>query len=287
MTNHISFTDKQAYKYVGQVREYSIRAIQSITGLDADNRLTSMSIAPYRIPYLAKLSGMIETKSNAGVGGVTINICHIDPITGKKDTRDNKCPFIQFTSDQRGSFNGDIRVSDILWNNMIEYFNVTAEFTELMSDGTVLEHVFDPPFQILKIGQLGTVNIKFIDETEITIFGSVKFDPAIVDSYDCPFAGVPVNLVDSKGNLRSTYSASDGSFNFSLTHRESATVYIPDFNGYQWQSLITSLSGIPSMLPTSMPSKPTIVPTIVSKNGPKMVPRSQNDPNKLKLEIAS
>lgn len=95
---------------MGQIVEYGIRALQR----DATNaeKLSSMSIARYRIPFLSSIEGTVRTMSGAGVPSVDVTVCRIDPETNANDPR--FCPLQVFSTDKRGLFSGEIRVSDVV-----------------------------------------------------------------------------------------------------------------------------------------------------------------------------
>jgi len=151
-SQHISFVDKVNSNSVGQIKEYGIRAIQQLNS--SYEEVTSMSLMTYRIPYLVSIAGSVSTVSGVGVEGVTVSLCHIDPLTAVDDIDTNYCPLKQFTTDKRGLFSGEIRVSNPSFQNIIEYFNITASKSETLTDGTVIEHVFSPPSQIVSLQHL-------------------------------------------------------------------------------------------------------------------------------------
>ena len=224
---------------VGQVFEYGVRAVQSIRGR---NNVTYLTTAAYRIPYLTSFTGTVQTSSGVGVPNVKISFCHIDPVTAVNDQDGNYCPLQTFVTDNRGQFSGDLRVGNVKWVNQIEYFNVTASLVETMMDGTVITHVFNPASNVVSTQHLGTSSVSIKDETSVTIFGRVIFDPNIVDQNNCPFAGVPVIVMEASGKNESVTSALDGSFAFSVTRGAPATVYIPSYNGYSWNSFVTTIN---------------------------------------------
>ena len=119
----ISFSDKISMNMVGQVREYSIRAMQELN--DAIVK-TDWSTMPYRIPFLVDVSGKVQTQTGTGVGNVTISYCHIDPATGVNSVVAGYCPLITFVTDKFGEYSGEIRVSNKDWVNIAEHINVTA-----------------------------------------------------------------------------------------------------------------------------------------------------------------
>ena len=101
-SSHISFTDKNSYKKVGQTLEYGVQALQSIRS--GPIRPTRLSILSYRIPFLVQVSGLVKSNNGVGVAGVTVSFCRIDPVTNSPDP--NYCPTIAFVTDSRGSFTG-------------------------------------------------------------------------------------------------------------------------------------------------------------------------------------
>ena len=144
---HISFADKQSMKLVGQLFEYGIRAVQQPNKtLGLVN--TELSTAAYRIPFYVEVTGSVSTKAGTGVSGVSVNFCHVDPVTAVNEVNADYCPLQTFITDNRGQLNGFIRVSNVNWTNSVEYFNVTASYSETMRDGTVIEHTFTPASQI-------------------------------------------------------------------------------------------------------------------------------------------
>ena len=238
-SQHISFADRRHMNNLGQMFEYGVRAVQNIRGR---NNVTFMTTAPYRIPFLTTVGGTVTTGSNVGVPGVKVSFCHIDPVTAVNDVDADYCPLQTFVTDKRGQFSGDLRVSNVKWVNQMEYFNVTASLVETMSDGTVISHDFSPASLIVTNQHLGSSSISITDTTTVTVFGKVIFDPNIVDQNICPFAGVPIVMMEDSGTNQTVTSALDGSFKFSLTRGEAAFVYIPSFNGYTWNSLVTTIN---------------------------------------------
>ena len=229
----ISFVDKLNEDSVGLVKEYSIRTIQN-------GSLSNVTSFPYRIPFRVLVSGQVVTQSGVGVEDVRVSYCHIDPLTGVNDLNTIYCPLLVLVSDKRGSFSGEVRVSDPDWNNLIEYFNVTAALTETFSDNTTVVHKFSPAALITPLGhRLGTSSISITDNTSVSVTGFVLFDPAKTDGFNCPFSGVTVLLVHSNGVVDSTVSKSDGSFAFTVTKGDSVVVYIPETGrNYVWSSAV-------------------------------------------------
>lgn len=140
------------------------------------------------------------------------------------DADTNYCPLQTFVTNKLGQFTGEIRVSDTKWNNRIEYFNVSSNFSETMGDGTVIDHVFSPAYQVISLSHSLVSVVTITDNTSVSIFGSVVYDPNFVDQNNCPFAGVPVKMMTSKGLDTSVTSAPDGSFTFSVTRGDTVTV---------------------------------------------------------------
>jgi len=104
VSKHISFTDKESSKLVGQTREYAIRAIQTTKSSPVESDVTSVTVMPYRIPFYVQVSGTVKTGSGTGVENVKVSFCHIDPVTGLNDIRTAFCPLQVFTTDKRGQF---------------------------------------------------------------------------------------------------------------------------------------------------------------------------------------
>ena len=221
--------------------EYGVRAVQSIRGR---NNVTYLTTAAYRIPFLTSITGTVVTASGVGVPRVQVSFCHIDPDTAVNDQDTDYCPLQTFVTDKRGQFSGDLRVSNVNWVNQIEYFNVTANLVETMIDGTVITHVYSPASSVISTQHLGSSTVSITDETSVTVFGRVIFDPNVVDQYNCPIGGVPVVVMESNGKNSTATSALDGSFVFSITRGEAATVYVPSFNGYTWNSVVTTINTV-------------------------------------------
>ena len=164
---------------------------------------SSMTLARYRIPFYATIEGTVKTNSGVGVSDVIVSICHIDPITNENDANVDFCPLRSFTTDKRGVFSGEIRVSDSGWNNTIEYFNVTAFKQDTLSDGSVVTHVFSPDSQIISVNHLREgITVSIIDNTTVTIFGTAAFDPNFAGGHECGFADLPVVMIDVHGPQR-------------------------------------------------------------------------------------
>ena len=253
ISQHISFADKVNMNSVGKIVEYGIRAIQTVTNMDDvskpvfEDQLTSMSKHLYRIPYLVFVSGTVKTKSGVGVENVTISYCHIDRNTGANDINSAWCPIASFVTDKLGQWQGQIEVSDINWINKIENFNITAFHNQTMKNDQYVIHSFQPETQNIAIGHLEKSIVTITDTTGISIFGSIQFDPLTMDggSYFCPFANVPVVMVQGNGQVVKTSSNEGGNFSFSVTQSDSITIYIPPFNGFEWRSIM-SVPGVSS-----------------------------------------
>lgn len=267
VSKHISFADKVNAQAIGQIKEYGIRAIQLVNNAE---EVTGMSVTPYRIPFLVQVSGSVLTTSRSGVEGVTVSFCHIDPLTAEEDTDQNYCPFKQFTTDKRGLFSGEFRISNPFFNNSVEYFDVTANKTEILSDGFILEHVFSPVSQKVSFQHLTQTTITITDNSSITIFGKIIFDPANTNNIVCPFSGVDVNMVDGSGKLTTSTSAADGGFNFTVSLKETAVVYIPSFQGHEWDSFITT--AVPESALQTPSVEPTLRPSAIPTHKPSRTP---------------
>ena len=205
---------------------------------------TSMTTNAYRIPFLSKVSGKVITKSGVGVEGVIISFTHIDPLTGVNDIAAAFAPLLSVTSDVRGLFSAEIRVSSPAWINTIEQFNVSARYVEHLTDGsnTSIVHKFKPSFQVVTFLQAQTSTISITDTTTVTIFGSIVFDPKNLEGNTCAYADVPVVLVHGNGVMDSTTSTATGTFNFSISKGDHVYIYIPDYNGNTWNSFVSSQS---------------------------------------------
>lgn len=269
--NPISFTDEISSLSVGQIVEYGITATQTWNN-GTVTAPTSFTKFPYRIPFLVTVNGKVAFKSGDGVKGVLVSLCHIDPITKLPDADIDFCPIVSFITDNFGDFAGEIRVSNPNWINLVEYFSVYVENDQVLSDGTIIAHSFDPlPIQAFSHA-VGTTVIMITDTTETTIYGSTLFDN--VGGLNCPMPGVPVELTRDNGDKITTTSASDGSFAFTVTLGEPVHVRIPSYNGYTWSSSWISISTGGSrrlQATTTMPSKvPSTIPSITPSSSPSM-----------------
>ena len=255
ISQHISFTDKVNMNSVGQLLEYGIRAIQTYTVSNDTgghtlmvDQLTSMSKRQYRIPYLAYVSGMVQTQSGVGVENVIVTYCHVDRKTGKRDLNHHYCPTATFTTDKLGQWLGEIYVSDISWNNKVENFFIEAFYNQSLSNKRFIEHTFQPVSQNIAVTHLDKSISRVTDTTAISIFGSVQFDPLNMGegSYFCPFSDVQIMMIQSNGQSISTTSDSNGTFSFSVTQSDTVTIYIPPYNGHEWRSIM-SVAGSTSL----------------------------------------
>jgi hypothetical protein len=123
--NPISVVDKLSWQMVGQIREYGITATQvsinassTISVCNASSSLTYGSTGitklPYRIPFLAQISGYVKSSSGDAMPGVAVSYCHIDQMTQTDYSDPNFCPLFTVTSDVFGRFVQEVRVSDRL-----------------------------------------------------------------------------------------------------------------------------------------------------------------------------
>jgi len=272
VNKNISFVDKKSIEMVGQTREYAIRAIQTTKSSPVESDVTSVTVMPYRIPFYVQVSGTVKTGSGTGVENVKVSFCHIDPATGLNDVREAFCPLQMFMTDKRGRFQGEIRVSDPNWTNLVEYFNVTAEKIDVMPSGEGVSHQFLPPSQILSLSHsIGKVSTSIIDKTSVALTGYVRLDPINVGGNDCPLAGVPVNLLKSNGEVKTVISAPDGFYQFTIIQGEAVQVYISDFPSNSWNTKLGSTSSNitqPTAVRfTSSTAKSTMTITIDQKGG--------------------
>ena len=226
--------------------EYGVRAIQTYTNMNSvnqtlmSNQVTNMSKRQYRIPYLVYVQGTVTTQSGTGVEGVTVSYCHIDRNTGQKDTTPGFCPVIEFTTNLLGEWSGQILVSNVNWTNTIENFYVSSFYNQTLSNNRFIIHTFQPASQKVAITHLSNQLSTVTDTTTISVFGSVQFDPLNMGgSYFCPFAYVPVIMVQGNGQVINTTSDANGNFTFSVTQSDSVSIYIPFYNGNQWRSTMS------------------------------------------------
>jgi hypothetical protein len=202
-----------------------------------------MTVMPYRIPFYVKVSGQVKTKSSVGVQNVVVSYCHIDPNTGVDDVDLSFCPYAQFITDVRGYYSGEIRVSNVNWKYTVEDFNITAALTETLIDGSTIVHTFDPPYSVVSLDHdTGRHDVSITDNTTVSIFGTVKWDPGIINNFDCPFESVPVFLVDATGATTKYETDAYGKFTFSITQGTQAYIYIPEYGGHSWRSNISTVS---------------------------------------------
>ena len=253
VSQHISFADKVNMNSVGQLLEYGIRAIQTYTAMESvnktvmQNQVTNMSKRQYRIPYLVYVTGTVKTQSGVGVENVTISYCHIDRNTAQQDTDPDYCPLVQFTTDKLGQWQGQIEISNIDWKYKVENFYITAFYNQTLKNNRYVVHTFQPASQNVAMTHLDKSIVSITDTTSISIFGSIQFDPLNMGggSYFCPFENVPVVMVQGNGQIVNANSDSGGNFTFSVTQSDSVSIYIPDFNGHEWRSIM-SVAGVTS-----------------------------------------
>jgi hypothetical protein len=131
---------------------------------------------------------------------------------------------------------------------LVEYFNMTAsliEEVEINGEPTTVVHEFLPASSIVTMQHKNSrATFKIVDNTAVTLRGSVMIDPNAVGGYDCSFQGVTVELVDGKGMTKSTVSEADGSFSFSLSRGETVKVRIPEFRGHTWAASLMTLNSV-------------------------------------------
>jgi hypothetical protein len=82
----------------------------------------------------------------------------------------------------------------------------------------------------------GSISISFTDVSSSIIKGIVAFDPDNVNQNVCPFTGVPVMMIDGAGHQTVVTSASDGSYNFTVSQGEEVEIFIPEFQGHTWRN---------------------------------------------------
>ena len=143
-------------------------------------------------------------------------------------------------TDKLGYFSADIQISDVSWTSTVEYFTVTPAKIDTLMDGSTLEHIFVPPRLRSSLDHLALgTKAQFTDNTTISLFGKVAFDPDIV-SNDCPMPGTPVHMIDSSGTLHTTEADNNGIFSFAVDKGTEVSVFIPSYKNYRWLSNIIS-----------------------------------------------
>lgn len=210
---------------------YGVRAVR-------DAGVSSLTAVNYRIPFIGTISGSVKTSSGAPVRKVVVSICHIDPLTGADDVVSAFCPLTIAKTDDRGIFVVPIRVSHPKWNQKVEQFRLTPQLIEHDVDGNI-SHVFTPVDQVVTLDHRSRIAADFTDETSISIRGTVRFDPALVDEVFCPFEGVVVFLTSSDGIVSNTTTDSEGVFLFSLSRKQGGVISIPNWRGHKMVALVT------------------------------------------------
>eukprot|EP01038_Epipyxis_sp_PR26KG_P005295 gene5295-7357_t len=153
-------TDQSSSFKIGEIREYGVKSVQKVNNNEFSSKVTT---AFYRIPFLAFVSGTVQSLSNNAVENVVVSFCHIDPKSNKNDENQLFCPVATFTTDTHGGYKGEIRVSNANWTNLEEYFNITASYREYRSDCTFFDHSFNPSNHIIRVGQMTFNRIDFFD----------------------------------------------------------------------------------------------------------------------------
>jgi hypothetical protein len=153
------------------------------------------------------------------------------------------CPLLTTTTDKRGLFEQEVRVSHYSWTSLTAQFNITVEKTSIIV-GLEVIHVFDPPYLIMNLKHRESAEISFRDTTTSTVSGIVAFHPKLVDGHSCPFEGVPVQMTDSNDVTYNTVTDEAGMYNFSITRGDKATIYIPPFRGHTWETVVVYESSL-------------------------------------------
>ena len=107
-----------------------------------------------------------------------------------------------------GQWLGEIQVSDVNWNFIIENFVIEPFYNQTLNNNRFVVHTFNPSSQQVAITHLDNFQAQITDTTTISIFGSVQFDPTNMGggSYMCPFSNVPIVMVQGNGNVVNTNS---------------------------------------------------------------------------------
>jgi hypothetical protein len=219
---------------------YGVRALLS-TGIT-----TPMTTVDYRIPFIGTVTGFVKTSTGAPVANVSISLCHIDPKTGSNDTFPTFCPLSKAFTDERGFYTADLRVAHPRWTSLHEQFRVIPSMTETIDQHTIA-HTFSPSDFIITVKHRSSTTISFTDETSVSIQGNVRFHPKLVNDEECPFSGVAVMFNSSRGEITTTTTDESGHFLFSVTRRDSGSVFIMPWNNHTWISMVTVSSlSIPS-----------------------------------------
>ena len=120
------------------------------------------------------------------------------------------------------------------WTNLIEYFEVTPSYVQILSDGAVITHSFNPIGTQALSHSMGVAMISIIDNTGTNVYGSTTF--ANTGSANCPLPGVPIELIRDNGQIMKATSAADGTFSFSVALGEPVQVRIPPYHGFAWST---------------------------------------------------
>lgn len=225
---------------------YGVRAVR-------DGSTSSLASVNYRIPFLGTISGSVKTSAGAPVRNVSISICHIDPLTGADHVVSAFCPLTIAKTDDRGIFVASIRVSHPSWNQVVEQFRLTPELIEYQDDDVMLPHVFTPVNQIVTLNHRSRIMADFVDETSVSIRGTIRFDPDLVDGVFCPFEGVVVYFSSSDGLVSNTTTDSEGTFLFSLSRKEGGVISVPNWQNHQMVASVSLWTGV--VIPTAAASE--------------------------------
>ena len=72
--------------------------------------------------------------------------------------------------------------------------------------------------------------------------------------------------MEASGKNSTTVSGPDGSFNFTMTRGEPATIYIPSYNGYSWNSVVSTVNTIASQSRRLLSDYGDQMPTLVMQS---------------------
>jgi len=246
----ISLTDQQASNHPGMLFVYGIKAENSDT--DYESNIKS---AVYRVPWAAELEIEVNTPNDVGVSNVLVEICHKadpDDASAISTTAEEDLCWLGLTN-KFGLFSLEVSVSREDWTEEIRHFQMRAvprpldaecdeSFTlknQLIEAKTRASVTFDalcavdgaecskfePASMLVSVYHMGPLTRSFTDQTSLTVWGEVLFDPIHVGGTKCGIGGAEVTVI--KSGETTTLTADEwGQFNFSATRGQVVTVSV-------------------------------------------------------------
>lgn len=165
----LEYVDSKAASYPGNVFEYGVQALWDAQGTTR----SKMSVAQYRVPWLAEVDISAEDEFGDKVAGVAFSVCKLD---GDSNVDSEYCPLVAGETDAYGTFIAEIRVADSKWRRQVQHFRVRPSKITWFEDDSYVNHTFAPAYLDITLSHMTTSGLMFSDQTFSSVSGVVAFN---------------------------------------------------------------------------------------------------------------